>query len=294
MNLNLRHLAFAALAVLSAAWPASQAHAISISIDSIIKLGSNTATGIYGPSSQRQSSYDSAVSVLNAGSSALDAVGNTVAAQTRYASTQTSDGDGFFQGAASLSTTASYEVKFTVNSGLGTTYDLTIDTSRIGAFVVRDETGATAANSLGAVTGTLNGPPDGGLALASLPGLSNSSTVVSAFSQTNTTTITGLTGGPQQFTLTFTWTGASSSNSGANGGDESAILMGLDTNINGDVAAADDYPGTSGRTEAGDGHFVLVTAEVVQVVPEPTTWAMALTAAVGFGTVAFRRRKRNS
>jgi hypothetical protein len=292
MNFNLRHLA--ALAALAAIWPASQAHAISISIDSIIKLGSNTATGIYGPSSQRQSSYDSAVSVLNPGTSDLDVVGNTVTASTRYASTQTSDGDGLFQGAASLAATASYEVKFTVTPGINTIYDLVIDTSRIGAFVIRDETGATAANSLGAVSGTLDGPANGGLALAALPGLSNSSTQVSAFNQTNSTLLSGLSGGPQQFTLTFTWSGNTSSNSGINGGDESAILMGLDTNINGDVAAADDYPGTSGRVEANDGHFVFISAEVVQVVPEPTTWAMALTAVVGFATVAFRRRKRNS
>ncbi len=99
------------------------------------------------------------------------------------------------------------------------------------------------------------------------------------------------TGGVQQYTLEFTWTGRTFSPSNANGGDESVILMGLDTRINGDVGAADDYPGTSGRVAANDGHFVTVTATIVQIVPEPSSFLLAGMASIGMGLVVWRRRK---
>ncbi|MBL9123155.1 MAG: PEP-CTERM sorting domain-containing protein [Planctomycetaceae bacterium] len=285
-----RALAVAGVACAAVLLTAPEAKAITITVNSITKLGGNTATGVVG-SSNRRSSYDSAVSITNAGTSTADSVGASVTGGTRYASTQTSDANGVFVGSASLTATASYQVVFTVTPGLaGTVYDLEIDTSRIGAFVIRDETSASASASLSAVTGTLNGPVDGGLALAALPGLNTSSTTVQAINQANTTTLTGLTG-PQVFTLTFNWTGSTNSSSGANGGDEAVVLMGLDTRINGDVGAADDYPGTSGRTNpAGDGHFVNITATITAV-PEPSTFALAgIGLAVG-GFAAWRRRR---
>jgi hypothetical protein len=98
---NPRNFAIAALAVCLATWSANQAEAISISIDSITQVSPNTNTAIYYGSNtggnfnltgngQRQSSYDSQVSVLNAGTSAADVLNAAVTAGTRYASTQTS------------------------------------------------------------------------------------------------------------------------------------------------------------------------------------------------------------
>jgi hypothetical protein len=288
---KLRFIAMAALAVCSAVWPAGQANAISLSIDSITPLAGNTATGIYN-SGNRQSSYDSAASVLNAGTSAADLVGAAVTGGTRYASTQTSDSESVFSGASDLTATASYQILFTVNAPLNAIYDLEIDTSRIGAFVVRQEA-ASASNSLGAVSGTFAAPSQALNALAALPGLNTSSTTVSPFSQTGSTVIAGLTGGVQQFTLQFTWTGTTHSDNGINGGDESVILMGLDTRINSKVGAADDYPGTSGRTNpAGDGHFVNVTATITQIVPEPSTYVLAGMSMLSLGAVAIRRKRR--
>jgi hypothetical protein len=298
-----RLLALAALAVGSAVWPASQAHAISLSIDSITKIAPNTNTAVYynnntggnynlSGNNQRQSSYDSAVSVLNLGTSAADVVGAAVTGGTRYASTQTSDADGFAQGDSTLEAMASYQVLFTVDAPLNAIYDLQIDTSRIGAFVMRDETSASGSNNLGAVNGTFSAPAQNLTQLAALPGLSTSSTTTSPFNQSGGTTIVGLTGGIQQFTLTFTWSGRTQSTSGANGGDESVILMGLDTRINGDVGAADDYPGTSGRTAANDGHFVNVTATITQIVPEPSTYVLAGMSMLSLGAVAIRRKRR--
>jgi hypothetical protein len=301
---KLRFLALTALAVCAAVWPASQANAISLSIDSITKIAPNTNTAVYynnntggnynvTGNSQRQSSYDSAVSVLNLGTSAADVVGAAVTGGTRYASTQTSDSDGIAQGDATLEAMASYQVLFTVNAPLNSIYDLQIDTSRIGAFVMRDETSASGSNNLGAVNGTFSAPAQNLTQLAALPGLSTSSTTTSPFNQSGGTTIVGLTGGIQQFTLTFTWSGRTQSSSGANGGDESVILMGLDTRINGDVGAADDYPGTSGRTASGDGHFMNVTATITQIVPEPSTYVLAGMSMLSLGAVSIRRKRRS-
>jgi hypothetical protein len=302
---NLRNFALAALAVCSAIWPANQAEAISISIDSITKISPNTNTAVYfnnntggnynlSGSSQRQSSYDSQVSILNAGTSSADVLSAAVTAGTRYASTQTSDADGFLVGDATLETTARYQILFTVNAPLNVVYDLQIDTARVGAFVVRDETAASATNNLGAVNGTFSAPAQGLTQLAALAGLNTTNTTTLPFNQTGGTSIAGFTGGVQQFTLEFTWTGRTFSPSNANGGDESVILMGLNTQINGDVGAADDYPGTSGRVAANDGHFVNVTATITQIVPEPSTYALAALSFVSLGAVALGRRRTNA
>jgi len=268
------------------------ANAISISIDSITKLDGNTATGVTG-GSNRHSSYDSQVSITNAGTSNADLVGNSVVAQTRYASTQTSDDNGFLAGGADLTATANYEVKFTVTpSILGEVYDLQIDTARIGAFVIRNEGTGGASNHLTDVTGTFSAPNQSLNSLPSLPGLDSNSTVVQDINQSNSTVIPGLTGA-MQYTLTFTWQGVTHSSNGLSNADETVILMGLDTRISSDVGAADDYPGTSGRTNpAGDGHFVTITATVAAV-PEPSTVILALVGISGVGLVGLRRKCRS-
>jgi len=285
-----RAIAIAGCACAAILSNAPSASAISISVDSITKLAGNTATGVVG-SSNRHSSYDSQVSILNPGTSNADLVGNTVVAQTRYASTQTSDDNGVLAGGADLTATASYEVKFTVTPSVpGETYDLKIDTSRIGAFVLRNEGSGGASNRLTAVTGTFTGPSQSLNSLPALPGLDSNSTVVQDINQSNTSSIVGLSGAVQ-YTLSFTWQGVTHSANGAVNADESVILMGLDTRISSDVGAADDYPGTSGRTNpAGDGHFVTITATVATV-PEPSTFAIAGIGGIGLGLLAIRRRK---
>lgn len=277
--------ALAAAALVVGATPAS---AITISIDSLSVLPGNTPYTLR--TDNRSRSFDFATNVVNSGETAADTVGSTVSALTRYAWTQTSDTDGIFTGDSPLNATSNYRVEFTVIPGLGATvYDLVIDTSRIGALVTRDESGATARATISAVSGTLNGVGNAGLGLTGPLERSSSSTGVLNVSQSNSLVLTGLSG-TQSFVLDFVWTTDTNSNSGIAGGDEGVALFGLDTRINTRVGAADDYPGTSGRANpAGDGHFVDITATVTAV-PEPSTWALCALGVLGFGLVAKRRR----
>jgi hypothetical protein len=271
---------------------ASPARAITISIDSITKLpGNTTSSGSYSSGANRSSGFDSAVSVPNPGGTKADTVGASVNAQTRYAWTQSSDSDAAAFGSEIFTGTSYYEVKFTVSPGsLSTVYDVKIDTARIGALVVRNEGGAAGEAESGAIVGTLNGIGQPSLGLAATGNLNTNSTAVVPVSQGNTLTLSGLSG-TQSYTLQFLWTNRTASgNNVLSGGDEGVTLFGLDTRLNSRVAAADDYPGTSGRTNpAGDGHFVTITATVT-VIPEPSTLAMATIAGLGMALFGWRRR----
>ncbi len=263
------------------------AEAVSVTIDSLTMLAGNQAYRF--TNSNRSDSFDSAVNVVNGGGSVADSLGATVSAKTRYAYTQTADADGSFPGAVDFTATSNYRVVFTVDAGAGTVYDLQIDTARLGALVTRDESGSTATATINAVSGSLNGVGNANLGLAGPLSRSSSDTGVLAVNQGSTLQLLNLTGS-NTYTLDFQWTTRTQSNNGILAGDEGVALFGLDTRVNTKVGAADDYPGTSGRTDpSADGHFVTVTATVVEVVPEPSTWIMAAVASLG--AVFFRRRK---
>lgn len=293
MRVSFRSAArFAALTIACLAAISSPARAITITVNSIAKLGGDTANGVTSSGSNRNSGWDSQVFINNSGTTAADAIGATATGQTRYASTLSSDADAASFGSETKNVSSNYRVVFTVTPGSASTvYDLKIDTSRIGARLVRDEGGSNGEAQLNAVSGTINGVGNGGLALADLGNLSSNSTNVQAFNQSNTVTLSGLTG-TQVFTLDFAWNSRTASgNNILSGGDEGVVLMGLDTRINSRVGAADDYPGTSGRTNpAGDGHFVNLTATVT-VVPEPSTLALGAFAGLGIACFGWRRRK---
>lgn len=278
--------AFAAVAILLGS--AMPAEAISISIDSLTVLPGNTEYTLR--TDNRSRSFDFATNVTNSGGSAADVVGSSVSAGTRYAWTQTSDTDGLFSGDSPLTTTSNYRVEFTVSGGNpAAVYDVTIDTARIGALVTRDEASASATATINALSGTLNGVGNAALGLAGPLTRNSNSTGALDVNQSNTLVLTGLTG-TNSFVLEFSWTNFTTSENSINGGDEGVVLFGLDTRINSKVGAADDYPGTSGRTDpAADGHFVNITAEVTAV-PEPSTWVLCILGGMGLAYVAKRRR----
>jgi hypothetical protein len=295
--------AVAALGLVASNGPA---HAISLAIDTLVANAGNTS--YLTTTSGRHGEYSSSRTVLDAGGSGLDTIGTTLDARTRYASITSADTGSVSLGQV-VGATADYRITFTINAPAYVTYDLQIDTSRIGAFTLIDDTalnGPTRAD-LGAVTGSLGGVPTAGLGLADLAaangaGNSNIGTVNVPFNQANTLVLTGLTG-TQSFTLDFLWTSLVYSNPGSNttstntgngsflfGGDEAAVRMGLAgsaTSISGGITA-DDYPGAGTRTAANDGHFVGISLEVTAV-PEPTT---VILVGAGIAGLAWRGRRR--
>lgn len=224
----------------------------------------------------------SATSVTDAGGTTADVVSNSVNAQARFAGMVGADGG--VATAPSRTATQSYTVSFTVSAGVGTTYDLILDTSRVGALTrVDDGTGGGNA-SISAVVGLygVNAAPStsafsvGSVSLGQGTGNANT-----PFSQTSSTvTITGLTG-TNTINLSFSWSATANSTCtgtgcSTTGNDEMAVRLGLSGTTGGETAS--NYPGVGGRVQSGDGHFVTANAVVTSVVPEPGTLAL-----LGFG-----------
>ena len=239
----------------------------------------------------------SAASVLDAGGTAPDIGGNTVTARTRYAQMAWADSSFF---ATDETFSADYRVTVDIVSAGG--YDLTIDTSRLGAMTLVDDTfgGSTVGSfvTLGAVTGQVDTSGNAGL---SLPELSYNEALALAtlgygtaqgleIDQSNTVTLSGLSGN-LQILLDFSWTVRVYSNN-----DESALRLGMTSSVSG--VSADDYPGVQSRVAADDGHFVDITATVSggggAPIPEPESALLLIVGLVVAGAALRRSRVDSS
>lgn len=181
---------------------------------------------------------------------------NATTFTTRYAAIVATD-TGIFT-SATRTLNANYTITFTVTAP--STYELTVNTSRVGALTLVDDGSASATATTGAATGGQTGGvlSGGSLNLAALSNLSGNGGGNAPFNQSSVATITGVSNGvPQVHTLTFTWTSSCNSASGITGGDECAVRMGLPATFSGQTVGL--YPGIGSRVQANDGHFVTVT-----------------------------------
>jgi hypothetical protein len=207
-----------------------------------------------------------------------DLVGASLDFDTRYAALVAVDREAG-GGSTSATATASYTIAFTVNNPFGGTYQLDVDTSRLGALTLVTDSGGTATASLGAVTGRLDGVVDAALGLPASGPFSGAAGGNTAVSQTSTT-LSVLSSAPMQtYTLDFTWSATATGSQ-----DEAAVRLGIGGGLG--TTTAEDYPGVGGRALADDGHFVHVEVTLLSM-PEPAT---ALLTAGGLLALARRRQ----
>jgi hypothetical protein len=249
-------------------------------------VAATTNLGDSGFVSVSQNGSDSATSVTNAGGFSADNLGATVSAGTRYAQYAWGDAD---SGSTTLNTTSDYRVVMNITpDDPSTVYSLEIDTRRVGAIALLDDSflwNGDGTASIGALTGSVDSVADanlamGGLSMSSPPYLGGGSgdSASVGINQTGTTTIAGLSGN-YSLVLDFVWTSMVYSYY-----DEASVRLGLSTSVSG--VSVNDYPGIGSRTESLDGHFVDVTATVTSTaIPEP---ASALLLGLGLAGLALR------
>lgn len=288
-----RAIALAGVACAVVLLTAPDAKAITLTVNSVVKTASDTANYINN-NSNSAGEWQSAVSTLNAGSSKVDFLGQTVTGATRYASVLGSDTDPLQFATRTDNATSNYSVQFTVSAVTGYTYSLAIDTKFLGYLVNRNEGSGNGTEAiLTNVTGTINAVSNANLGLATSATQTLGGNTATAVSKNATLNLTGLTG-TNVYTLNFTWTERTSSNNNISNSDEAVVLLGLGSGVSssaGNIGAADDYPGTSGVTNPATlGHFATFTATITAV-PEPSTFALAGIGLVVGGLAAWRRRR---
>ncbi len=249
-------------------------------------VAATTNGGDSGSISESRHGSNSATSVTNAGGFSADTLGASVSAGTRYAQYAWGDAD---VGSTTLNTTSDYRVVMDITpDDPSTVYSLEIDTRRVGAIALLDDSfswDGDGTAEIGALTGSVDSVADANLAMAGLSmssppflggGSGDSASV--EINQTGTTTIAGLSGN-YSLVLDFVWTSHVFSN-----WDEASVRLGLSTSVSG--VSVNDYPGIGSRTESLDGHFVDVTATVTSTaIPEP---ASALLLGLGLAGLALR------
>jgi hypothetical protein len=221
------------------------------------------------------SSFDSAVSIANAGESADSAIDAKVSATGRYAFALTSDIDGPSSQDEMLKAVLSFRVMFTVDADdpvNNVVYSLSILTTNRGVYANGPD-GAMTSNryDYGDVSIALNGDErntghgsgfGGGLGggISPMPVL-----------QYSATSGTGM--GANTYVADFTWTFQTKTTPSNAGGSEIAILAGLDGS-NPLMSSLQRYPIGDHSDPLEDGIFFTLTAEIIAV-PEPQTLALA-------------------
>jgi hypothetical protein len=265
------------MGLLAALMLAPAAGALNITGLAVATTGANTADST-STSNNLFSEVASTTTVIIAPSGPVaDTVGSALTFQTRYQWLVEADRENNGAGGLSNTATAAYQITFTVDNPMATTYRIDIDTSRLGSLTVFDDPNSgNASVTIGAVSGTVDAITQAALALATIPAVTTTTTI----NQSSTTLSITSSATSHLYTIAFTWNGTATSNN-----DEAAIRMGLAGALAG--VSADDYPGQGARTAANDGHFVTVSTTILSA-PEPEPVALV---ALGLVALAIRARR---
>jgi hypothetical protein len=234
------------------------------------------------------------VAVGDAGGSAIDVIGSTINAASRYASNAAADrAVAISGGTASATINSDYTLTVSVTALPSMSWTVDIDTRLTGSLVQLDDNlgvGNGGSVSVSNVVGRYNGGVVANLGLTSAASQGSTTSTSGVQTAVNVAspiyTVTGT--GSQSFPLRFTWSSLANSPAAINGGDETSARFGAAGPLGG--ASADDYPGVGSRNILNDGHFVNMVLTVT--VPEPSTIAMGGIGAVGLALAAWRRRRR--
>jgi hypothetical protein len=239
---------------------AGAAHGLAITGLSVTLDPANTADASGTAGANRFEVASSVGLVGSAPGPVADLVGASVSFDTRYAALLAADREAG-GGTTAQGATASYTITFTIDNPTGGAYRIDIDTSRVGALTLVNDSGGTGTASIGALLAFIDGAAAPGLGLAAVGPLSGAAGGNQGFSQSTTTLSLFDSALTRTITLAFTWTASASSSQ-----DEAAVRLGLAGSLA--TTTADDYPGVGGRTAANDGHRVGVGVTLLSV-PEP-------------------------
>jgi len=282
--LGSRLLGSAAAAAVLAFAPA--VGALEITGFSLALLGINSADELIDVGNNRAQISSSTSVLLAPGGPVPDTVGSSTQFQTQYASLLAVDRDGpGVGGTVSRTMTSAYQITFTVDNPTGGTYQVDIDTLRVGALTNVDDDAAGSTQTLGAVIGSVDAVVNASLALAGVGPFATTTTGTTTFSQSGTTLSISDSALSRTFVLSFDWISSAISSQ-----DEVGIRMGTSGSLS--TTTADDYPGEGLRTASGDGHFVTVTTTLLN--PEPHTSALLALGLLGLAAKARIDRRARS
>lgn len=259
-------------AVLAALLPAAAQAQFSLNLSG---LSNNTTQSTVSDFINGSAATANGVSITGAGGSSGATFGATLTGTARYTGGTAADNGAGTTSSSTATLNANYNFNFSVTAPNTAVYQVTVGTRITGGLTAIDDVpifdGSGGTSSLSATTGFLNSVSNGSLALAGGSRGGSSGSADTNVNNTNSLLMSAVqgNGAAASNNLRFTFQlFASSPGNFAAGGDEHAVRLGQGNFFSPTFGASvDDYPGVGSRNQANDGHFVTVTAQVVNTKP---------------------------